>query len=202
MARLVGESFNKVVRNQIKQRQITAGSGFNNTSRTTQQLLVQNNQNTWLKLGSSVRVITKSEMLELGQKTDPKLTIDDFKDRVDGVQRLKDIGITETSNFMGKDLAMKSVLFNSLSELTPSTPTSNSSYNFRSGVNTQQNQIWNSNSAYGLGGNLQGIVPPPGLIDASIESLNRGSIRKAVVNIKAYNLFQFELIELLYMNFE
>ena len=199
MARLVGESFNKVVRNQIKQRQITAGSGFNNTSRTTQQLLVQNNQNTWLKLGSSVRVITKSEMLELGQKTDPKLTIDDFKDRVDGVQRLKDIGITETSNFMGKDLAMKSVLFNSLSELTPSTPTSNSSYNFRSGVNTQQNQIWNSNSAYGLGGNLQGIVPPPGLIDASIESLNRGSIRKAVVNIKAYNLFQFELIELLYI---
>ena len=208
MARLVGESFETVVKDQIKQRQITAGSGFNNTSRTTEQLLVQNNQNTWLKLGSSVNIIKKEQMLELGLLTNKKLTIDDFKDRVDGVQRLKDIGITETSRFMGKNLAMKSVLFNSLSDLTPSTysgegkdrkKTTDGSYNFRAGVNTQQNQIWNSNSAYGLGGNLQGIVPPPGLIDASIESLNRGSIRKAVVNIKAYNKFQFELIELLYI---
>ena len=208
MARLVGESFETVVKDQIKQRQITAGSGFNNTSRTTEQLLVQNNQNTWLKLGSSVNIIKKEQMLELGLLTNKKLTIDDFKDRVDGVQRLKDIGITETSRFMGKNLAMKSVLFNSLSDLTPSTysgektdrkKTTDGSYNFRAGVNTQQNQIWNSNNAYGLGGNLQGIVPPPGLIDASIESLNRGSIRKAVVNIKAYNKFQFELIELLYI---
>ena len=199
MGRLVGEAFTPFVSDQIKQRQITAGSGFNHTHRTTQQLLVQNNQNTWLKLGSSVRIMSKEDMLELGKKTDPKLTIDDFKDRVDGIQRLKDIGITDSSSFLGKGLAMRSVLFNSLSELHPTTPTSISFYNFRAGVNTQQNQIWNSNSAYGLGGNLQGIVPPPGLIDASIESLNRGSIRKAVVNIKAYNLFQFELIELLYI---
>ena len=37
-----------------------------------------------------------------------------------------------------------------------------------------------------------GISPAPGLIDCSIECINRGSIRKAKVSIKAYNKFQFE----------
>jgi hypothetical protein len=73
MGRLVGEAFTPFVSDQIKQRQITAGSGFNHTHRTTQQLLVQNNQNTWLKLGSSVRIMSKEDMLELGKKTDPKI---------------------------------------------------------------------------------------------------------------------------------
>ena len=81
MARLVGEAFSENVRNQIKQRQVTAGSGFAKDSvRTPEQLLVQNNQNAWLKLGSSVLLLTKKEMLELAKKTDPTLTIEDFKD--------------------------------------------------------------------------------------------------------------------------
>ena len=75
-------------------------------------------------------------------------------------------------------------------------PTSGT-YNFRSGV-TNSSALWNNNS-YGLGGTDFGLSPAPGLIDASIECVNRGSIRKAKVTLKAYNKFQFELIELVYM---
>jgi hypothetical protein len=39
----------------------------------------------------------------------------------------------------------------------------------------------------------------PGLISADIKCVNRGSIRSANIKIKAYNSFQFNLLELLYL---
>ena len=38
----------------------------------------------------------------------------------------------------------------------------------------------------------------PGIINVDVKSLNRGSIREANIKIKAYNKFQFEILELLY----
>ena len=38
-----------------------------------------------------------------------------------------------------------------------------------------------------------------GLLGADIKCINRGSIREAKVTIKAYNKFQFELLELVYL---
>ena len=52
---------------------------------------------------------------------------------------------------------------------------------------------------YGLGGNAQGIVPAPGITGVSVETRNNGSIKTATVSIVAYNRFQFEIIELLYL---
>lgn len=208
MGRLVGEGFKDYVSEQINVRQQIAGSGFSgDTNRTQKELQILNNRNSWLKLGSSVRILSKAEMLKAAQIAgNIDIKDSDFENRVDGVKRLEDIGIDPTSgDFMGKGLATKSVLFNSLSELTLPTYKKEEntkiygSYKFREGIFTEQNQIWNNSGAYGLGGNQQGFVPPPGLIDAKIEALNRGSIRKATVNIKAHNKFQFELIELLYI---
>ena len=59
--------------------------------------------------------------------------------------------------------------------------------------------MWNSNSSYGLGGTEFGIQPTPGIQSVNIKSLNRGSIRRATIELKAYNKFQFEVIELLYL---
>jgi len=191
MGNLVGESFDDFVREQIDMRQRTAGRGFNDDFRTVDQLQVQNNQNAWLKLSSSVRFITAEKMIAELKKVDEGLDITKFGNRIDGERRLGDIGLTTPSDYMDEKLAKKAVLFNSLSNLE------STSYTFRSGVSTD-NSVWN-NSAYGLGGTSQGLAPPPGLIDANIEAINRGSIRKAVVNIKAYNTFQFQLIELLYI---
>ena len=67
----------------------------------------------------------------------------------------------------------------------------------RSGVTTN-NSITN-NSAYGFGGTQFGIQPPPGIISFDVDHLNRGSIRKSNLVLKAYNKNQFDLIENLYL---
>ena len=100
--------------------------------------------------------------------------------------------IGSSENLKGLNLAKKSVLFNGLSSLND-----DKTYNFRSGVSTDAS-IWNNN-LYGLGGTAQGIQPAPGIKDVNVVSKNNGAIRNATVNIIAYNRFQFELIELLYL---
>ena len=204
MGQLVGEAFDDFVKNQITIRQQTAGSGFDG-SRTPEQLQIQNNQNSFLKLGSSVRFLTTPEIVAELKLTAPNLTEEEYKnsDRRNGADRIEAIGLTNPENFMGNKLAKKTVLFNSTSEVISSVKDregkgTQGTYNFRSGV-SQTGDIWNNSNAYGLGGSQQGLTPPPGLIDAKVEALNRGSIRKATVNIKAHNKFQFELIELLYL---
>lgn len=70
------------------------------------------------------------------------------------------------------------------------------SYNFTKGVG------YNFNSSYGFASpeyTSYGLVPPPGIISATIKSLNRGSLREATVNIKCHNLQQFQIIEALYL---
>ena len=204
MGRLVGESFKEFVDKQLQIRQQTAGSGFD-TLRTPQQLQIQNNRNAWLKLASSVRVQTKNEMLVELQKTQPTLTLKDIEDseRTTGESRLKDIGFSKPADFLGNKLATKAVLFNTISTVIPSNKTQegegdSGGYSQRSGISTT-GQVWNEASSYGLGGKDVGFVPPPGLISAKVDCLNRGSIRKATVELKCYNTFQFELIELLYI---
>ena len=50
-----------------------------------------------------------------------------------------------------------------------------------------------------MGGSSRGLQPSPGIIGIDVESVNRGSIRKATVTLKAYNKFQFGIIEILYL---
>jgi len=180
---IVGEQFDGFVSSQIDVRQQLQNEGYqpsSTRSQTYQQLL--NNQNAWLKLSSSVRV----------------------KNTAAGQQRLKDIGISNASDFTGDNLARKTVLFNTLSTITPATYKDGKSVSAgsnqtgaRAGVTTSPG-LWNNN-AYGLGGPKFGLVPPPGLISAKIDCKNRGSIREATVQIKCYNQFQFELLETVYL---
>ena len=165
---ILGETFEPWVQTQIKIRQNLHGL----ETRDNTQLNVLNNQNAWLKLGSSVKV----------------------EDNEKGEQRLKDLGLENAAEFVGIQLASKSVLFNTMSDLD----VDSSKYTQRAGV-TNNTNLWNSSNAYGLGGNQFGIVPAPGLISADIKAKNRGSIREANIVIKANNKFQFELIELLYL---
>ena len=64
MARLVGEGIEEYTTDQIKIRQQIAGSGFGDNTRSLDFLQIQNNRNAWLKLGSSVRILTSKQMLE------------------------------------------------------------------------------------------------------------------------------------------
>jgi len=187
---IIGETFNPFVDNQINIRQLLMGK----KSRSSNDLLMLNNTNAWLKLASSVRVLSDDSAATYDKKKGEWVD----KEISTGEQRLRDIGLPNTGAFTGKQLAQKSVLFNTLSSVSDS-----GRYSFRSGVSTGGdavgNTIWNTNSSYGLGGTDFGIQPAPGLISAKIDCKNRGSIREATIELKAYNKFQFELIELLYL---
>jgi zinc D-Ala-D-Ala carboxypeptidase len=165
---ILGEQFEPWVQSQIRIRQNLHGL----KTRDNNQLNILNNQNAWLKLGSSVQIEPNSK----------------------GKQRIRDLGLENTAQYTGIKLASKSVLFNTMSDLD----VDSSKYTQRAGVTDNKN-LWNSSNAYGLGGNQFGIVPAPGLISADIKAKNRGSIREANIVIKANNKFQFELIELLYL---
>ena len=76
-------------------------------------------------------------------------------------------------------------------------PEVRSKNNSRSGVTRSNSTI--NNWAYGFGGTRHGIQPPPGITGFSVNHLNRGSIRKANIQIQAYNKFQLDVIEVLYL---
>ena len=172
---IVGEQFDEFVRNQIKIRQSNQFGGYN-TSRTNSQLQYLNNRNAWVKLASSVDVLEGN-------------TITPFK-------KLRDIGIpdTQVGDYSGNKFAAKAILFNTLSSFD----LNSKSYSPRRAGVSNTTDLWN-NFAYGLGGTNYGIQPPPGIISVQVDSLNRGSIRKANVTLKAHNRFQFDIIELLYL---
>ena len=191
MGNIVGERFDNFVVDQINARQNLYGKGFGSTQLSPSNLLLLNNRNAWLKLASSVNVISQTEMeIDMPMGGTESINVDTDI----GAQRLKDIGINNTADFLGNKLAQKTVLFNTLSEVTDN----NKFTSPRSGV-TKTDSLFNLRNSYGLGGTKFGISPSPGLISAEITNLNRGSIRNANITIKAFNQFQFELIELVYL---
>ena len=195
MGNIVGEKFDDFVVNQINARQNLYGKGFGSTQLSPSNLLLLNNRNAWLKLASSVNVF---------DFTPPPTSTPSGLSRANiiaqqlpttlGTQRLKDIGINNTADFLGSQLAQKAVLFNTLSTVTDN----NKFAAPRSGV-AKTNSLWNASNSYGLGGTDFGLNPAPGLISATIDNKNRGSIRTADIEIKAFNKFQFEMLELVYL---
>jgi hypothetical protein len=178
---IVGEPIDGFVQLQINARQSNQFSGYGNTLRTPEQLQYLNNRNAWVKLASSVKI------------TNPN--------------RLSDIGIINPSRFSSTGLAENAILFNTLSSYANSKLNSE-----RAGIGkettatffdsiyfTGASDVWNDTYAYGIGGSDFGLQPPPGITGVQVDSLNRGSIRKANVTLKAHNKFQFDVIELLYL---
>jgi hypothetical protein len=208
---IVGEPFDEFVRDQINIRQSNQFGGYNSL-RTDDQLKYLNNRNAWVKLASSVNILADATQAPTPPNTilnsnptgitsptlatSTPLQIQEGRTVKLGESKLKNIGFgeSEVKNYLGTKLAEKAILFNTLSSFDPisksySTP--------RAGV-SNTTDLWN-NFAYGLGGTNFGIQPPPGIISATVDSLNRGSIRKASVTLKAHNKFQFDIIELLYL---
>ena len=195
---VVGEEFEQYVFDQIDVRQSLHGAGSPNSeiSRDPKILNYLNNRNTWVKMASSVDLIDKINGKDL-----PELS--------KGINRLKSIskdlgdsksGI-EYKNYQGSGLSKNFVLFNTLSNLNFKDEESQefSNYTFRSGIQKSQQSWLDVDSSYGFGGTAMGLQPTPGIIDVSIDCVNRGSIRKATVTLKAFNRYQFSIIEMLYL---
>jgi len=209
---IIGEEVDEFVGKQIKTRQSIAGKGYDSSDPRTQgSQIYQNGRNAWVKLASGVGIIGDG-IITTQDKDGNNFT--DPKKIESGEQRLIDLGLG--ANYSGIELAKEAVLFNGLSKLNPSTLKMKDgeyeidestqspivdqpgSYQFRQGVSKKRG-FWNSGKAYGFGGAEFGLQPMPGIESAEIQCLNRGSIKKATVTIKAFNKFQLDVIELLYL---
>lgn len=109
-------------------------------------------------------------------------------------QRLKDIGFTQTEAEanLRLGLAKRNILFGGVASLVD--------VNGRPFDKLQQREGFlprDPNSSYTYGS--YGFSPMPGIESVDIKTLNRGSIKKATVKLKANNKQQFGIIDLLYM---
>ena len=180
---ILGQNVDPIIDEQIKIRQLIQGSGQTGgkISKSPEVHNYLNNRNAWIKMASGISIsgsAGEQKLTQLSSTSDGYLTTE------------------EIQNIKGYGLAQNVVLFNTTQRYDKDTK----SYVKRSGTRTD-NTLKNSiGKMYGgLGGNNRGLQPVPGITDISIECINRGSIRKATVNLKAYNKFQFGLIELLYL---
>ena len=76
----------------------------------------------------------------------------------------------------------------------------NSGTNKRGGILANYNDSFLSNTSYGFASTSEfGLSPIPGLIDAEVKTLNRGSLKEASVKIKCFNKYQFDIIDTLFL---
>ena len=92
-------------------------------------------------------------------------------------------------NITNNKLAKKFVLFNGVDNIDEK---------LRSGIALNKDLLGNNN-AYGIGGTEFGLRPMMGIISADIKHENRGSIRRAIIKVKAFNKVQFDIIDVLYL---
>ena len=168
---VVGEPFKEYVNSQIVTRQKMYGSGFNQT-RTAQEMSYLNSKTSWVKMASSVSVNSDVE----GSSKMTKL------------QNSNEEG-NSVKGKRGMSLAQSAVLHNTIYDYNKKS--------FNSGVSTNNTLL--NNKSYGFGGTEFGLKPSPGITGFNVKHENRGSIRSSELTIIAYNKFQFELIETLYL---
>ena len=192
---VVGEPIEDFVDLQIRTRQSAQFSGYGTSLRTDDQLQYLTNRNAWVKLASSINVLPDSRIPSTPEESVAQRYGLEFIGTILplGESKLSKIGIKDTSNYLGTKLAEKAVLFNTISQYTGGVLSNN-----RAGI-ANTNDLWSNDFIYGIGGTEFGIQPPPGIIGVTVDSLNRGSIRKATITLKAHNKFQFDIIELLYL---
>ena len=118
------------------------------------------------------------------------------------VKLMSSVDIKETDRFLDKSLKASIESIGLGSNLAKNLVLFGGVYNadknrLNSGITTGNSVI--NGFAYGFGGNEFGVSPMPGIENASVEALNRGSLRKASITITAHNRLQFEMIETLYL---
>ena len=196
MGNLLGSPFRKYVNNQIKKRQEVSGK---TKDRSLEEISYLNSRNAWVKLASSVYI--EKKRLDFLNKHSPT-----GNDLLNGV-------------IPGYDLAIKNVLQGGLVSKGTTDPNLNTDAltsdlkdslqylyseqvkqatkfgtNYKEGI-----KGINSNPAYGAGGTNFGFSPMPGITSVELRDLNRGSIKKATINLKVHNVSQFDIIDVLYL---
>ena len=166
---IVGEGLPEKIANQVNKRQEIYGS----INRTTEEILYLNSRTAFVKAISSVDIVDY-----------------DIKNIEANRPELASI-LTE---YAGDKLAKNFILFNG---------TSTEGGSQRSGIpqgRAQGSSAYVNNLAYGLGGLEYGARPMPGITSMQTTSKGAyGSVEETILNIKAWNRIQFEIIDILYL---
>ena len=180
MGNIIGSNPEDWALNQIKLRQQLLGS----PTRDSELLSWINNKTAFIRVASSV-ALQEGVVVE-AQNAAGQLVRREIN---------KSTELTGTPNFAGRELAKQYVLFNGTVGLREENDKLIAQQKF--GLTNNASII--NNFAYGFGGISQGIVPMSGVESLSINTYNRGALRKAELKIKAYNRQQFAIIDALYM---
>ena len=167
---IVGESFEKFVKKQIKVRQKIYGS----KERTPQQLSYLNGKQAFVRLVSSVDIVGE-----------------------EGIEKLKQFGFPNPEIYEGSQLAKDFILYAGTTLYDEfGVPTISA---LREGIGFTGDLLGDINKAYSIGGTEFGLQPMPTLGDVDVKYRNRGSLREANLTIKCFNPKQFEIIDTLYL---
>ena len=204
MGNIVGEPFKDYVKNQINLRQEVHGK----KDRTDKDLIYLNSRTSWIKLASGTfleqdrldlipELKNKPEFLGMGlarnftlfngttplNKNVDQQKVDEYITNLQKFNTYKRFSKTE---ILESDLGQNTIL--------PSSTT----YSWGA---SKAGILGNSpNPAYGMTGNTDfGIVPMPGIESVNVRTLERGSIKRATIKIKAHNKLQFDIIDILYL---
>jgi len=170
---LFGEGFPKEIVKQIEIRQNIHGAGYlDSQPRTADTHLYKNANSAWCRLASG---------------TDVK--------KISAIQNTN-LNTGLNSNILSdSNLARNFVLFNGTSK--------NDAWNNRKGVgfSLKTDDIFKPHAytSWGVDNADFGFRPMAGITSVSIKHKNRGSIRAATVNIKAWDKMSFEIIDVLYL---
>jgi len=166
---ITGETFDPQVIAQIEARQKFLGARIRND----QHILYSNNNNSFLRLASSINIENSDE----------------------GKNQLKKRGINE--NLIGDKLAKSCVLFGGTVGINDTfNPTLK--YGIVDNNGTNFDPI-STTAAYGWGGiSSRGFVPMPSIESADVSFINRGALAKANVKIKVYSVEQLQIFDVLY----
>jgi hypothetical protein len=176
MANVIGEPIPGYVANQIEARQKLHGSGvyLPENQRTDNQINLLNANTSWIKLGSGVSVSSS---------------------------RLEDIGFSPAQQelYDGMGLAKNNILFGGTSTLGINEVKTDKGIKKYDVLDQRDGFLPNSpNSSYTYDSKF-GYSPMAGIESVDIKTLNRGSLKKATVKLKANDRSQFNIIDLLYL---
>lgn len=215
---ITGEPFEDYLKKQISDRQIVHGKGVNQ-NRTPQELAYLNSRTSWVKLASSTSIsssrldlipelkgsgLTGTQLAQqyvlfngstqiLTKETSPKTTI----------STTPGSGGPTTIKAQKADAPPGTMVDIPNPDYTPpgtTTTTTPGSFTGKQGSPRAGILGGSPNPAYGATGNTDfGLVPMPGIEEATIRTLEMGSIKRASLVIKAHNRLQFDIIDMLYL---
>lgn len=190
MGNIIGNNPEHWAKNQIDLRQQLLGR----TERTSEILAWQTTKTAWIRAASSVYI-----------QEGTKITEKDASGETVEREIKKSTELTGDPKYRGRNLAKEYVLFNGTVGIDSSLNeegdaliySKNLNFTQKSGISTSGSNI--NQNVYGFGGTSRGLLPMPGIVDLNVNTLSRGSLRKAELKLKAYNREQFQILDTLYM---